>query len=712
MAFQGSVWVSDLCGTLGSALTSLTVPVDPDMVSSIEFNPADFIPTYTNKPFDFDACPTFGWSDPFYTSFEDPSNPGSFTTFLTSTVGPPYHPIISPPPQLYVAEPAYSQCSAWRSAGYHAEPFYGAYDPPRALQPVSAMAAPTPPAAPPAQAITTSSAKPQQVPSPDLPGPTATPAPVAKPDTHSNSQPQQGGLPVIEGDQPWDSAPTPSSNSAINSGEKNPAQPAPGPKADSVPNAIPPASEGGAAPSGDPASGGNGAAPGGDSSSGQSGGSQDGESPNGESAASPDVDRPSGAAISVPNGGPDNSETPETVSGSGSGIVNESPGAAAPSGTIGGIAYSVDSSSRLVIHDKTLPPGSSATVQGKSIAFLPGGDGVVLGSSTQKFAAPALQTSFEAVMTYGGSTYTIGSRSEIAIEGQTLTPGKTIMVQGTPIAYAANGNGVVVGTSTQQLSIITPSPNQLEVMTLAGSTYTLGSLSELIIQGQTLTPGGTITIQGTPIAYPSSNAVRVGGSMQTFSDLAATAPAAREAVMTFAGSTFTAGASAFTIDGQTLSKGASIEVDGTPIVYPSNSDIVIIGTSTETLSMATPEAVITFAGSTYAEESSAFVIGSQTLTEGGKIIVNGTPISFAADGTDVIVGTSTEAVHLGSLILNGFGTTAPPAPTNLSSAPTNPSSTSTSAKSTANPPQVDVNIRLLLWSATVAIVFFMVTFPL
>lgn len=190
MAFQGSVWVSDLCGTLGSALTSLTIAVDPAMVSSIEWNPTD-TNDYTNKPFDFEACPTFGWSDPWTTSFK--VEEGGFSFSLTSTVGPPYHPIISPVPELYVAQPAYFQCSAWRSQGYRAQPFYGAYDPPRILTPVSAMAAPTPSPVVAAPGIT-SAATPQQTASIQFAKTTASASPKGQPDPKSQ---QSSNLPII-----------------------------------------------------------------------------------------------------------------------------------------------------------------------------------------------------------------------------------------------------------------------------------------------------------------------------------------------------------------------------------------------------------------------------------------------------------------------------------------------------------------------------------
>lgn len=45
----------------------------------------------------------------------------------------------------------------------------------------------------------------------------------------------------------------------------------------------------------------------------------------------------------------------------------------------------------------------------------------------------------------------------------------------------------------------------------------------------------------------------------------------------------------------------------------------------------------------------------QTLSPGGVVTVSGTPASYAAAGTDVGVGTSTEAVGIGGLIVSGFG---------------------------------------------------------
>ena len=47
-----------------------------------------------------------------------------------------------------------------------------------------------------------------------------------------------------------------------------------------------------------------------------------------------------------------------------------------------------------------------------------------------------------------------------------------------------------------------------------------------------------------------------------------------------------------------------------------------------------------------------FVIAGQTLTPGGSIVVNGTPISLPPGATDAVVGTST--VGVGGYIMSGF----------------------------------------------------------
>lgn len=133
-------------------------------------------------------------------------------------------------------------------------------------------------------------------------------------------------------------------------------------------------------------------------------------------------------------------------------------------------------------------------------------------------------------------------------------------------------------------------------------------------------------------------------------------------MLSFDGSIDTADSSSdFIIAGQAFIFNRIITVFGIPISYAAAGTAVIIGMSTEALSYATitPGSIaptITFDGSTYtADTSKDSVIAGQTLAPRGVITVSGTPISYAAAGTNAVVGSSTEAVGIGGLNTSGFG---------------------------------------------------------
>lgn len=100
-----------------------------------------------------------------------------------------------------------------------------------------------------------------------------------------------------------------------------------------------------------------------------------------------------------------------------------------------------------------------------------------------------------------------------------------------------------------------------------------------------------------------------------------------------------------------------IAIDGTLIFFASDGAAVVIGSSAQFLCASAQEvAIIIFKSSTYtAKSGSDFVTGGHALTPGGVITIDGTPISYAADETDVGLGTSTEAVGVRSYIMGGFG---------------------------------------------------------
>ena len=331
--------------------------------------------------------------------------------------------------------------------------------------------------------------------------------------------------------------------------------------------------------------------------------------------------------------------------------------------TVGGKGYTADASSEFLIEGQTLAPGRTAiTLSGTPISLAVGASQAIVGGTTIAIypagITPAPGAEHVPALTFAGSTYSANSLGQFVIGGQTLSPGAVITVSRTQISLAAAGNAAIVGSSTELLAL--NGARTAAMLNFDGSTFTADASSNFLIDGQTLTPGGSIKLSGTPISYPTGATAVVIGT-KTLPLSFGTIGSGVRPIITFDGSTFTADASSdFTINGQILTPGGNIDVSGTTISYPSAGAAVVIGTSTEPFSFATVTGAgiptITFDGSTYtADASSDFVIDGQTLAPGGVITINGTPVSYAAAGTDIVIGTSTEAVGLGNLIMSGLG---------------------------------------------------------
>lgn len=199
----------------------------------------------------------------------------------------------------------------------------------------------------------------------------------------------------------------------------------------------------------------------------------------------------------------------------------------------------------------------------------------------------------------GNSTVVANSASQYIILGTTLLPGSTVTIgtgpSATVIALQTSNleTQIIIGTSTSLLAKpSTTEPNiRLPSFTIGTQTITANSLSEYIINGQTLAPGSDLTL-GTG---PSTTIV----ALQTSNS-------------------------------QTqLIIGTSTTIIGPPATPPLTS-ILVPGPITIGTQTLTPDSV------------SRYLIASQTLVPGGPAItVSGTPVSLAPSATAVVVGTST-----------------------------------------------------------------------
>lgn len=308
--------------------------------------------------------------------------------------------------------------------------------------------------------------------------------------------------------------------------------------------------------------------------------------------------------------------------------------------SVAGSKYTANAASQFVVAGQTLTPGGQITVASTPISLHPSADVAVVGGSTQVLTTPAPSPD-PAVLTFAGSTYTADAASQFVVAGQTLSPGGQIRVASTLISLAPSAHLAVIGTSTQLLTSPAPASNPA-ILTFASSTYTANTASQFVIAGQTLTPGGQITVSSTRISLaPSASVAVVGTSTQSLAT--APAPLAAEApVLKWDGSAYTADASSdFVIASQTLTPGGIITLLGTPIRLAPGAADALIGTSTQSLA---PADVFTLAGQLLTANPSGFAIAGTTVLPGGSgVTVSGTPVRLESGGT-LLVGN-------GSLVL-------------------------------------------------------------
>ena len=198
--------------------------------------------------------------------------------------------------------------------------------------------------------------------------------------------------------------------------------------------------------------------------------------------------------------------------------------------TLGGSTFTANAASQFVLGSQTLTPGGQITVSGTVLSEGASGSGMVVvgGSHTHSLThgsatgGAAIVTS-AAVMSFGGQTYTANGAGAFVVGGQTWTPGGVITVSGTRISEGASATDVVIGLSTEVLSSAPVMVTSAAVLTFGGQTYTADAQGDFTVNGQTLTPGGVITVSGTTISEAKGTMdVVIGTSTEALSTAAVT----------------------------------------------------------------------------------------------------------------------------------------------------------------------------------------------
>ena len=272
-----------------------------------------------------------------------------------------------------------------------------------------------------------------------------------------------------------------------------------------------------------------------------------------------------------------------------------------PNLIFGGVHHQPDSYSNFIIGDMTLSAGGPAiTVSGTRISLAADRQEAVIGSSTQLLIRLALGASNmdrgsniglftqsfgnheapsgdNAILSFARSAYIPNAAGQYLVAGKTLAPGAAITVSNTRIALASDEAYAVVGSSTKTLDSLEKVEGP--AIQFGGSTYYPDPSSAYLIASQTLTPGGAITVSGTPISLASDGEIAV---IDKSTDTLLNAAPSYSPIIALGSCTYTADASGnFVIESDTLTRGGIVTVSGTPISYDKNGGSVVVGTSTE-----------------------------------------------------------------------------------------------------------------------------------
>ncbi|KAI4258547.1 MAG: hypothetical protein LQ352_001182 [Teloschistes flavicans] len=351
--------------------------------------------------------------------------------------------------------------------------------------------------------------------------------------------------------------------------------------------------------------------------------------------------------------------------------------------TVDGFTFSRGPGSDIILSSQTLTPGAPALIiSGTPISLLPSGTAVAVGSNIVPIPSSGdSAASLGDILTIDGFTFTRGPNSDVVLNGQTITPGApALTISGTPVSLLPFNIALVIGSSTYPIpTAVTPAPG---LFTVDGLTFSRDPKSNLVLNGQTITPGApAITVSGETISLlPSGNALAIDGATFPVPIPASATPLPTSApdLLTIDGFTFSRDSkSDLILNGQTISPGApAITISGTPISLLPFATAVVINGVTDPISAATAPPVLDLDGQSYTEISgSELVIGSQTLVAGGPAITaDGTALSLAPGATALEVGTSIErlstSVGLGGMVMSGVfsGVPAPAGATGVAAA--------------------------------------------
>ena len=657
----GTVAIKDECGFFGPILTSPIITLPPNVLSTY------IPPTYSIGSIYTDPnvqvghegfvgqaeplkiadlqCPTFGLG--IGTSAD-----GSVYT----TVGPPWHPIIIPPREVFTLDPTWeSVCT--ELASYYVFESFAIFDPPYALAPESYLVAPSPAASSPqlksppnVSANPTAASDPLVTDQPDLSDPTNLPVksiapsvdvqpaaipqdPVVKPTTAPEtpvSTAQPAAVPVESAAKPIAAPETP----------VNTAQPAAVPvESAAKPIAAPETPVNTAQPAAVPLD------------------------PAVKPTAAPDLPR---SSVELQPGSPSLAPSIFSALGhggpqsSGSGIADPThiisvPGSGIEAVTVGGQVLSISPSGVYLSGTSYSPQGPAITLSSGVFSLISTFPAREASDEDPSINDQPFTPSIQTIADHNVVSNTLG----VYVADSKLSPGGCAITASNTMISLSPAGTLVIGSSIIPLSLADTRGTFPTKLNLDGVTIQAES-SAAVVDGVTLTPGGT-EIDGNSIDLERGGTLVVGTSHIVLPTGQETTPS----VLSLDDMAVQLDSSAVLIDGTTLTPGGpSVSINGNRVSLGRDRSLDI-GTSHFALPPAaqetTPRNGFKLNGLTVQARQSPVVVNGVTLTPGEPgTTINGSSVSLEPSGT-LDIGTGRFAIPTGPV--NGSSVSLEPSGT-------------------------------------------------
>lgn len=339
----------------------------------------------------------------------------------------------------------------------------------------------------------------------------------------------------------------------------------------------------------------------------------------------------------------------------------------APAITMDGMVYAANAGSTYDIDGSMLTPGGVIMVSGSTISLASDASEIVVNGQTTTLSSGGSRTAPASndatitaapVLTVDGQTVQgNGQGPTYVISGETLTPGGAITFTNangdvetlsldsgaSELVSIANGatQTVDLAGNNAGMATITAPP----ILTVDGQGYAANGGTSYIISGQTLTPGGAITItdaNGDVETLSLDSAATelysvVSGTTVSSMVGAAAAMSTGAPVLTVDGQQYTAvsydsgSGATYVVDGQTLTRGGTITISGangmetlsldaagTALVEIANGQTTTSSISGAYAVMPTAAPILTIDGETFTPINigATYLIDGQTLTPG------------------------------------------------------------------------------------------------